>query len=87
MLIIALSDKEPTTIEFDKVKQEMARLAFVGDSVIIFAQVMTMLFSGRKDLGEGDLDASKNLSIKIENIKMRAESIGLDLLKIKSKYY
>jgi hypothetical protein len=44
MLMIALSDKEPTTIEFDKVKMEMGRLAFVGDSAIIQAQIMTILF-------------------------------------------
>jgi len=31
MLIIALTEKEPTTIELEKIKQEMGRLAFVGD--------------------------------------------------------
>jgi hypothetical protein len=35
MLMIALSDKEPSTMEFEKVKSEMGRLAFVGDSIII----------------------------------------------------
>ena len=46
MLMIALSDKEPTTMEFEKVKNEMGRLAFVGDSIIILCQVFTMIFSG-----------------------------------------
>jgi hypothetical protein len=46
MLMIALSDKEPTTVEFEKVKNEMGRLAFVGDSIIILCQVVTMIFSG-----------------------------------------
>jgi hypothetical protein len=48
MLMIALSDKEPTTIEFKKVRYDMGRLAFVGDSVIILCQVMTMIFYGKK---------------------------------------
>jgi hypothetical protein len=35
MLMIALSDKEPPeTIEFEKVKNEMGRLEFVGESII-----------------------------------------------------
>jgi hypothetical protein len=40
MLMISLSDMEPTTIEFEKVKNEMGRLALVGDSIIILCQVM-----------------------------------------------
>ena len=60
MLMIALSDKEPSTIEFEKVKNEMGRLAFVGDSVIILCQVITMIFSGKKSFSEKDLDAIKN---------------------------
>jgi hypothetical protein len=60
MLMIALSDKEPTTMEFEKVKNEMGRLAFVGDSVIILCQVITMIFSGNKSFSEKDLDAVKN---------------------------
>jgi hypothetical protein len=55
MLIIALSDKEPINIEFEKVKNEMGRLAFVGDSIIHLCQVMTMIFSGKKSLSENDL--------------------------------
>jgi hypothetical protein len=35
MLIIALSEKEPTTSQFEKVKMEMGRLSFVGDSATI----------------------------------------------------
>jgi hypothetical protein len=60
MLMIALSDKEPSTIEFEKVKNEMGRLAFVGDSVIILCQVITMIFSGKKSFSEKDLDTVKN---------------------------
>jgi hypothetical protein len=59
MLMIALSDKELTTIEFEKVRYDMGRLAFVGDSVIILCQVMTMIFNGKKSFSEKDLDALK----------------------------
>ena len=69
MLMIALSDKEPSTIEFEKVKNEMGRLAFVGDSVIILCQVISMIFSGRKSFNEKDLDIVKNKTVKTENIK------------------
>jgi hypothetical protein len=60
MLMIALSDKEPTTIEFKKVRYDMGRLAFVGDSVIVLCQVITMIFNEKKSFSEKDLDAVKN---------------------------
>jgi dsRNA-specific ribonuclease len=87
MLIIALSDKEPTTMEFEKVKNEMGRLAFVGDSIIILCQVMTMIFSGKKSFTEKDLDNVKNKTVKNENLLSRAQSVGTDHLKIYAKYY
>lgn len=87
MLIIALSDKEPTTMEFEKVKNEMGRLAFVGDSIIILCQVMTMIFSGKKSFTEKDLDNVKNKTVKNENLLSRAQSVGMDYLKIYAKYY
>jgi dsRNA-specific ribonuclease len=68
MLMIALSDKEPTTMEFDKVKNEMGRLAFVGDSIIILCQVISMIFSGTKCFSEKDLDAVKNKTVKNEKL-------------------
>ena len=64
MLMIALSDKEPTTVEFEKVKNEMGRLALVGDSIIILCQAMNMIFSGKKSFSEKDLDAVKNQTVK-----------------------
>ena len=60
MLMIALSDKEPTTMEFEKVKNEMGRLAFVGDSIINLCQVINMIFSGKNSFSEKDLDGFKN---------------------------
>ena len=69
MLMIALSDKEPTTMELEKVKNEMGRLAFVGDSIIILCQVMTMIFSGKKSFSDKDLDAVKNQTVKNEKLK------------------
>jgi hypothetical protein len=87
MLMIALSDKEPTTKEFEKVKNEMGRLAFVGDSIIILCQVMTMIFSGKKSFTEKDLDNVKNKTVKNENLLSRAQSVGMDYLKIYAKYY
>jgi dsRNA-specific ribonuclease len=87
MLMIALSDKEPTTMEFEKVKNEMGRLAFVGDSIIILCQVMTMIFSGKKSFTEKDLDNVKNKTVKNENLLSRAQSVGMDYLKIYAKYY
>lgn len=85
--MIALSDKEPTTMEFEKVKNEMGRLAFVGDSIIILCQVMTMIFSGKKSFTEKDLDNVKNKTVKNENLLSRAQSVGMDYLKIFAKYY
>jgi dsRNA-specific ribonuclease len=87
MLMIALSDKEPTTMEFEKVKNEMGRLAFVGDSIIILCQVITMIFSGKKTFSEKDLDAVKNMTVKTEKLKERAKEVGIDNLIIKAKYY
>ena len=76
MLMITLSDKEPTTIEFEKVKHEMGRLAFVGDSVIILSQVISMIYSGNKIFSEKDLDHLKNKTVKTEKIKLRASLVG-----------
>ena len=47
----------------------MGRLAFVGDSIIILCQVMTMIFSGKKSFSEKDLDAVKNQTDKNEKLK------------------
>ena len=60
MLLIALSDKEPPeTIEFEKVKNEMGRLSFVGESIINLCLVMTMILSGEKSLIKNNLDVIK----------------------------
>ena len=59
MLMIALSDKEPTTMEFEKVKNEMGRLSFVGESIINLCLVMTMILSGEKSLIKNNLDVIK----------------------------
>jgi hypothetical protein len=72
MLMIALSDKEPTTLEFEKVKNEMGRLALVGDSFIILCQTMNMIFSGKKSFSEKDLDAVKNQTVKTEKLSQKA---------------
>lgn len=74
-------------MEFEKVKNEMGRLAFVGDSIIILCQVMTMIFSGKKSFTEKDLDNVKNKTVKNENLLSRAQSVGMDYLKIYAKYY
>jgi hypothetical protein len=71
MLMIALSDKEPSTMEFEKVKEEMGRLALVGDEIIKLCQVITMIFSGKKSFREKDLDDVKNKTIKTQNLKKR----------------
>jgi dsRNA-specific ribonuclease len=85
MLMIALSDKEPTTVEFEKVKNEMGRLSLVGDSVINLCQVMTMIFSGKKSFSEKDLDAFKNQTVKNERLHQNAQKFGMDYLRIKAK--
>ena len=74
-------------MEFEKVKNEMGRLAFVGDSIIILCQVMTMIFSGKKSFSEKDLDFVKNQTVNTHKLKLRAENIGIDLFKIYAKYY
>lgn len=56
MLMIALSEKEPLSSEFKKVKHEMARLAIVGESIIILCQKITFIFSGKKTFTEKDLE-------------------------------
>ena len=38
----------------------IGRLAFVGDSVIVLCQVITMIFNEKKSFSEKDLDAVKN---------------------------
>ena len=85
MLMIALSDKEPTTVEFEKVKNEMGRLSLVGDSVINLCQVMTTIFSGKKSFSEKDLDSVKNQTVKNERLNQKAQKFGLDYLRIKAK--
>jgi dsRNA-specific ribonuclease len=77
MLMIALSDEKPTTMEFEKVKNEMDRLAFVGDSIIILCQVISMIFSGKKSFSEKDLDAVKNKTLMSEKLKENAKKLGL----------
>jgi dsRNA-specific ribonuclease len=72
MLMIALSDKEPETMEFKKVKNEMGRLAFVGDSIIILCKVMTNIFSGKNSFSEKDLADFKNQTLKSEILKQSA---------------
>lgn len=47
MLMIALSDMEPTSMKFKNVKIEMGRLSFVGESAIILCKVITMVLSGK----------------------------------------
>jgi hypothetical protein len=60
MLMIALSDYEPSTMEFEKIKNEMGRLSIVGDSIINHCQVINMIFSGKKSFSDKDLHAMKN---------------------------
>lgn len=88
MLIIALSEKEPTIIEFEKIKMEMGRLAFVGDSAIIQSQVMTFLMDqDNTEFSEKNLDNWKNKAVKNIKLKERAHMTGLQNFIIKSKYY
>ena len=69
MLLIALSDKEPPVGEWFKLKQEMSRLAFVGDSAIILAQILNMVIDpNNQNLNEKDLDSIKNKSINLANL-------------------
>jgi dsRNA-specific ribonuclease len=65
----------------------MGRLAFVGDSIIILSQVITMIFSGKKTFSEKDLDAVKNMTVKTEKLKERAKEVGIENLIIKAKYF
>lgn len=50
LLLIALSDKDPVPLDYDIIKNEVARLSFVGDQTINLACVMNMIFSGAGEL-------------------------------------
>ena len=74
-------------MEFEKVKNEMGRLEFVGDSIINLCQVMTMIFSGKKSFSEKDLDGYKNQIINTHRLKLRTQKLGIPFLRIYAKYY
>jgi dsRNA-specific ribonuclease len=74
-------------MEFEKVRNEMGRLAFVGESIIILCQTITEIFSGKENFSEKELDAVKNKSVNNGKLKERAQIVGLNFLRIKAKYY
>jgi len=56
-------------MEFEKVRNEMGRLAFVGESIIILCQTITEMFSGKENFSEKELDAVKNKSVNNGKLK------------------
>jgi len=56
-------------MEFEKVRNEMGRLAFVGESIIILCQTINEMFSGKENFSEKELDAVKNKSVNNGKLK------------------
>jgi dsRNA-specific ribonuclease len=85
-LIIALTENETSILEYKLVKEEMERLAFVGDSMINTAVIINLYFKCQGGLNEKEFDKRKIATIKSTNLEQFAEDYGLQYLTLKSKY-
>lgn len=73
MLVIALTDCETSNLEFRLIKDEMERLAFVGDSVINTAVIMNLYLKSQGGLNEKEFDKKKIAMIKSTNLALHAD--------------
>ena len=76
-MIIALTDSDSSIKEYKIIKDEMERLAFVGDSFINTAVIMNLYFRSQGGLNEKDYDSIKIPTIKSSNIEKLIKEISL----------
>ena len=86
VLIIALTENETSNMEYRLNKEEMERLAFVGDSMINTAVIINLYFKFMGGLNEKEFDKRKIATIKSSNLDQHAMEYGLQYLMLKSKY-
>jgi dsRNA-specific ribonuclease len=76
-MIIALTDSDSSIKEYKIIKDEMERLAFVGDSFINTAVIMNLYFRTHGLLNEKEYDSKKIPTIKSSNIEKLIKEISL----------
>jgi len=59
MLIIVFTESEPSNIVYCKLKEEMERLEFFGNSVINTAVIMNLYLKYQASLSEKEFDEKK----------------------------
>lgn len=74
MLCIALTNLKPTTVKYARIKDEMDRLAFFGDSSLNLSVILNMLFSGQRGYTEKELSSRRIETIKEMNLRQHGES-------------
>ena len=76
-MIIALTDSDSSIKEYKIIKDEMERLAFVGDSFINTAVIMNLYFRAQGGLNEKEYDSKKIPTIKSSNIEKLIKETSL----------
>lgn len=84
--MIALTDCETSNLDYRPIKDEMERLAFVGDSMINTAVIMNLYLKSQGGLTEKQFDKDKISLIKSANLERHADQFGLLSLLLKLKY-
>jgi dsRNA-specific ribonuclease len=86
VLIIAMTEHETSNLKYRLNKEEMERLAFVGDSMINTAVIINLYLKFQGGLNEKEFDKRKIATIKSSNLEQHAKDYGLHYLMLKSKY-
>ncbi len=64
-----MTENETSNIEYRLIKEEMERLAFVGDSIINTAVIINLYFKYHGGLNEKEFDKRKIATIKSSNLE------------------
>jgi dsRNA-specific ribonuclease len=64
-----MTENETSNIEYRLIKEEMERLAFVGDSIINTAVIINLYFKNQGGLNEKEFDKRKIATIKSSNLE------------------
>ena len=72
MMMIVFTESEPSNFEFNRVKEEMERLEFFGDSVINTAIIMNLFLKFQASLNEKEFDEKKIKLIKSTSLVTKA---------------
>ncbi len=64
-----MTENETSNIEYRLIKEEMERLAFVGDSIINTAVIINLYFKNQGWLNEKEFDKRKIVTIKSSNLE------------------